>query len=563
MPPYLLTKAQKAELRRQYIANVELINQYLPEDNQIRVDLAWFNSRINDPTEQRFYLKSRAINEKLNKKIEIGQQLANKYAHLRDKNRNYTYDRGVMFDLLPVNPGVDRRVDKYNEAIMKEYLTNPEAYAQRRIEKMMNFNPEELQQIRQYGLPDEKNFLLDYYEQNEEIIDDALRFQGTLEANKKELIPELKENFKAIGGNYEMLSIASTTARLAKHEGFFTFPPLTDEQLDILDNGPFGNEHFELSNKMANFKREIDTFNNQLEEYHNAMDALDRRDVNISLESKGALNKFVGTITRMENNPNEKISPLTVYSGNIAGQGENFQLIKLDKQTCDKMEKPFAKDYVKETGYKHLEVPESLKWANDTRNTFRRDFVYAYAKRERVEIGKVDTAKIGTLAEAIKGDWKERLLNTTSSQYKAFIKAMYAYDNPNSRHYNDSRYVYEKANKYLIHKGVRSLEDVLNLPHPGNKRARLCWEVMDSYEKNIEPTTLRFERGTNNTYAPEVAPLRSPVFLNQVVQEEWEKDGYLEKAPNLNKQKANVKLDDEDVELFSDLVNEIKEPGMK
>ena len=51
MPPYLLTKAQKAELRRQYIANVELINEYLPEDNQIRVDLAWFNSRINDPTE--------------------------------------------------------------------------------------------------------------------------------------------------------------------------------------------------------------------------------------------------------------------------------------------------------------------------------------------------------------------------------------------------------------------------------------------------------------------------------------------------------------------------------
>lgn len=185
MPPYLLTKAQKAELRRQYIANVELINEYLPEDNQIRVDLAWFNSRINDPTEQRFYLKSRALNEKLNKKIEIGQRLATKYAHLRDRNRNYTYDRGVMFDLLPVDPGVDRRVDKYNEAIMKEYLTNPEAYAQRRIEKMMNFNPEELQQIRQYGLPDEKNFLLDYYEQNEEIIDDALRFQGTLEANKK------------------------------------------------------------------------------------------------------------------------------------------------------------------------------------------------------------------------------------------------------------------------------------------------------------------------------------------------------------------------------------------
>lgn len=563
MPPYLLTKAQKAELKRQYLANVELINEYLPEDNQIRPDLAWFNSRINDPTEQRFYLKSRALNEKLNKKIEIGQQLANKFAHLRDRNRNYTYDRGVMFDMLPIDPGVDQRVDKYNEVIMKEYLTNPESYAQRRIEKVMNFNPEEFQQIRQYGLPDEKNFLLDFYEQNEALIDDALRFQGTLEANKKDLIPELKENYKAIGGNYEMLSVASTVARLAKNEGFFTFPPLTDEQLDILDNGPFGNEHFELSNKMVNFKREIDVFNNQLEEYHNAMDALDRRDVNISLESKGALNKFAGTITRMANKPNEKISPLTVYSGNIAGQGENFQLIKFDQQTCDKMEKPFEKDYIKETGYKHLEVPESLKWADDSHDTFRRDFVYAYAKRERVEIGKVDTVKIGTLAEAIKGDWKERLLNTTSSQYKSLIKAMNAYDNPKSRHYNDKRYVYEKANKYLIHKGVRTLQDVLNLPHPGNKRGRLCWEIMDSYEKNLPATTLRFERGTNNTFAPEVAPVKAPVFFNQIQIEDWEKDDYLQKAPQLNKQKVNIKLDDEEAENFNDIVNEIKEPGIK
>lgn len=563
MPPYLLTKAQKAELKRQYLANVELINEYLPEDNKIRVDLAWFNSRINDPTEQRFYLKSRALNEKLNKKIEIGQQLATKYAHLRDRNRHYTYDRGVMFDMLPIDPGVDQRVDKYNEVIMKEYLTNPEAYAQRRIEKVMNFNPEEFQQIRQYGLPDEKNFLLDFYEQNEAIIDDALRFQGTLEDHKNDLIPELKENYKAIGGNYEMLSVASTVARLAKNEGFFTFPPLTDEQLDILDNGRFGNEHTELSNKMVNFKREIDVFNNQLEEYHNAMDALDRRDVNISLESKGALNKFAGTITRMANRPNEKISPLTVYSGNIAGQGDNFQLIKFDQQTCDKMEKPFEKDYIKETGYKHLEVPESLKWADDNRDTFRRDFVYAYSKRERVEIGKVDTVKLGSLAEAIKGDWKERLLNTTSSQYKSLIKAMNAYDNPKSRHYNDKRYVYEKANKYLIHKGVRSLQDVLNLPHPGNKRGRLCWEIMDSYEKNLPATTLRFERGTNNTFAPEVAPAKAPVFFNQIEVEDWEKDDYLQKAPQLNKQKVNIKLDDEEAENFNNIVNEIKEPGIK
>ena len=61
--PYTLTSAEKAELRRKYIANVNRLNQYLPESEKLRVDLKWFNARINDPAEQRFYLKSKRIND--------------------------------------------------------------------------------------------------------------------------------------------------------------------------------------------------------------------------------------------------------------------------------------------------------------------------------------------------------------------------------------------------------------------------------------------------------------------------------------------------------------------
>ena len=86
---------------------------------------------------------------------------------------------------------------------------------------------------------------------------------------------------------------------------------------------------------------------------------------------------------------------------------------------------------------------------------------------------------------------------------------------------------------------------------------------MDSYEKNLPATTLRFERGTNNTFAPKVAPVKAPVFFNKIEVEDWEKDDYLQKAPNLNKQKVNIKLDDEEAENFNNIVNEIKEPGIK
>ena len=552
--PYKLTSQEKADLRRKYIANVERLNRYLPESEKLRVDLKWFNARINDPAEQRFYLKSKRINESVVKREKIADELGKKYKFLEQKGKTYAFSRGVFTDMLEHD--FDPKVKKYNEVMMRDFCNNPDAYAQRRIQNALKLDAGDLQKF--FESPDLKNHLLDFYERNEEIIDDCMNFKRNVGDLKKNncFTPELLEHLEEVGNNLEVVSACASAARLVKGESFFTVPPLSEAQKEALftsdleeDDKKYFDDVKETVNAIASYAILEDEFTKTMKGFQKN---------HIDIEGPGTLSKYSGMIKR-KNGEVVKMSPGLYFTGNPVAKGDEYKIVKLNSDVVKKINKAYSKDYIKETGYKHRDVPESLKWANDTRDTFRKEFVYAYATRERVGIGQVDNCNIGTLAEAIKGNWKESFFGTTSSQYKSFIKAMKSYDNENSRKYHNKRNVYDKANAYLIHKGVKTLEDVLNLPHPANKRARLCWEVMDSYEKSIKPTEGRYERGTDKMYSlePDKGP-RNPLFLNQAEVEDFEIE--YEKSPYKQKE---IKLNKDDVNEFKEIVDSMDEPKIK
>ena len=551
--PYTLTSQEKAELKRKYIANVNKLNEYLPESQKIRVDLKWFNSRINDPAEQRFYIKSKAINESVKKRVQIGEDLGRKFEHLKQKGKLYAFNRGVYTDMLQHD--FDPKVQKYNDVMMKDFYAHPEAYAQRRIQNVLKIDVGDLQKI--YEFTDLKNHLLDFYEKNEEVIEDCMNFKRTITDLKKLncLTPELVEHFETIGDNLELVAAIPSAARLAKNDGFFTLPPLTDDQKEAIFSSNLSEDDAKFFSEVKEMTNAADSYSMLEDEFTKTMKGYEKN--HIDLEGPGALLKYSGTI-KNKNGEVVTMSPSLHFSGNISGSGKDFKIVKLDNDTVKKISKAFSKDYIKESGYKHRTVPESLQWAAGG-DTFRRDFVYSYATRERVEIGKVDTANIGTLAESIKGNWKESFFGTTSSQYKAFIKAMKNYDNENSSKYHNKRNVYDKANAYLIHKGVKSFEDIANLPHPANKRARLCWEVMDSYENSIKPTESRYERGTENMYTlEEDRQKHSQILFNKSELEDFEIE-----ANNIPSKSKKINLDKEDVKEFEEVVNAIDEPKIK
>lgn len=450
----------------------------------------------------------------------------------------------------------DPKVRKFNDLMMQDFYNNPDAYAQRRIQNALKLDVGDLQKI--YESPDLKNHLLDFYERNEEIIEDCMNFKRNVTDLKKNncFTPELLENLEVVGNNLEVVVACPSAARLVKGDTFFTLPPLTEGQKEALFESALGEDDKKFYDEVKGTCNAIDSYALLEDEFIKTMKGFQKN--HIDIEGPGALSKYTGT---MKNKEGEvvTVSPAIHFSGNPSGKGTEFKVIKQNNDVVKKINKAYTKDYIKESKYKHRDVPESLKWANDTVDTFRKEFVYAYATRERVGIGQVDTCNIGTLAENIKGNWKESFFGTTSSQYKAFIKAMKSYDNENSRKYHNKRNVYDKANAYLIHKGVKNFEDIANLPHPANKRARLCWEVMDSYEKSIKPTDGRYERGTQNMHTlEEDKKVRNPLFLNKLEVEEFEIEA--DKAPS---KQIKINLSKEDANEIKEVVDAIEEPNIK
>ena len=535
MPPYKLTSAEKAALRRKYLQNIQTINSYLPQGKKIKADLKWFNSRINDLSEQRFYKKCLELNRNLNKKEAIVNQVGEKVRDAKIKGQKYALERNMHTRMIPSdNPAAQ----KYNEYVMKKYHENPDAFVQEKYQKLAKLNPGDIQKFADN--PDLKNFMLDFYEQNEEIIDDGFQMLKNLGNHYKgEMTPEMQANLKAISGNYEMLTAASDTLKLAQDDGYFTLPPISDELYSDLSDTNLETEHKELMDSISRNYKAVSIYTLSNEEFKRTMRGF--KENNINLDSPGALLKYVATVER--NGVTENISPALHYSGNMMGQGENFEVHELDADTVKKAGKVLKEDYIKETGFKLKEMPEQFK--PDRGDIFRKDFLYHYAIDHKVELGKLDNSGLGEIAESIKGDWKERFFGTTSAEYKEFTKAMKDFERPNSRRYKDQQYLYLTANSYLLHKGVSSYEEAARLEPPGNIRAKLCLDVIASVGRTEDPNPFRTTEEK-----------KQAIFDPKDVEEF--KDTVIKDAPE--KQPINKKLEfvEEDQEELEDILNELK-----
>ena len=480
MPPYRLTSAQKADLRRKYIANVNYLNSILPEDKQIKLDLSAFDKRINDPSEQRFYLKSREIAASVKKREQIAEDLGDKLANHKIKGQKFLLNRGLYTRLLP---GDDPHSKKYNEYVVKYYYKNPEEFAKNRFQKLANFDAGELYKIA--DSKDIKNLLLDYYEKNEEIIDDAFRMSGTLD-KVDELTPELKANFKSITGNFELLAPAMNAARLVEDEGYFTLPPINQDILEALEDNNVMNTNKALYDSIRDKNNNESTFNIAVKEFKSTMTAF--KDFNIDISGPGGLNKYVGEMTDSLGKKSE-ISPALYYSGNPLSEGTNFKFKMLDDNTVNACKKVFTDDFSPNLGTK-LKLPPTAVREDLIAKDFRRDFVFDYCLKNNIPIAQFEKKNIGEIAENIKGNVKEQIFRTTSKEYKDFIKAMKEFDDPNHHNHGDYHSINLAAQCYLVHKNVFTYEDAAKLPYPGNIRAKLCLDTIEIASKYDIPESM-------------------------------------------------------------------------
>ena len=488
MAPYLLTKQEKDELRRKYLANVELINRYLPDRLKINANLKQFNARINDVAEQRFYKKGSEIARSIANKSAKVSAITRTLEDQRIKGKVYGLERGIYTKIVDSD---DPAAAQYNRDVVKNYIEHPEATVQKRFQHLMNFNPGDMAKF--YKSPDLKNYLLDYYEQNSEILDDGFQAYKTLGDYKKQLNPSMKKYLDAVGPNFELMSIATESIKLVANDGYFTYPELSDEAIGALAASDFTSDYQETFASIQRMRTSKDMFQRSKEVFTQQIDKMKENDMKI--DEPGSLSKYVGFIDKGDKT-NIMVSPIANFGGSLFSTGKNFRLAAINKNEVDGIKQVLDKDYISEENYQEVKKPASLLEPSYVRS--RKQIVYDFALATNGKISELDCGNLGDIPASIHGSWKERILRTTSRQYNDLIKAMKNYDKPNSANYHDEGNVYRKANAYLIHKGVTSIEQCATLPPPADKRTMLCFNVMSTLAKNMDPSIERVHPGTNN-----------------------------------------------------------------
>ena len=476
--PYKLTEAEKEAIRNQYRTNIETINSYINRDEyKFKLDMDGLNKKLNDPAFVYHYKKSLETNAMTAKQKEIQTRLDEELKHLKDPNKSelYTMSRFMHNELIPSD---DPAAEAYNREKIRQYYLHPEAVAQRRFQRFLNSNVADLAKIAKSK--DRDNKMVAWASKNHVAANEAYELFGTLSKYPKDMLtPEMEEFLSSIGRNYEVMNDTTEKMVKVKEDDLVLPEKMVNNQEYLLDATDFAVDHPELSQKLSGKNSIAPDPEIKAKGFNVFFDTLEK--AHIDLSKDGILTEYY-----VENaGGNEPKVSLGKWA-NTKLDGKPT-LKRLTPEQVAGFKKIFKVDYTKEEGYKEPDFPESLK--EPSWKAARDELVFKYAVKYDLPIHEVDNGGFSKIAECIKGGMGERLFRTTSHQYNNLIQTLKDFDNENHVNYKNSTPVKMAANDYLIHKGVKTREEAMNLPYPAKDRALLCFDVIDEFQK-AEPASL-------------------------------------------------------------------------
>ena len=492
MPPYVLTEQEKAEFRRKYIENVRRANEYLSEGNKIKLDLNAFDKKINDPKMQRLYKKGLEIHRTRIEKERISNEIFHRLGGANDKTKRYDINRILYSEIIPSE---DPEAMAYNEQKIRAYIEHPEAETVRRYQELLNLDISDVAKFA--DSPDAKNFFLDYYEKNSAALDLANETKHIL-SRRLDKTPALEEHVKHIGANFELLASIQDISAAVKGEEFFTFPDgLNEDQFtELFSSSSYLQDHPEIGNAQKN-KVTNELYTKTLDKDFKNFFAV-CKEKNIDFSNGASLAGIYATDTTT----GQKI-PFTRYANIEAWKKEHPEhetnLVRRDSvldvelnadtlqptilpaEQVNEIKQITTVDRSHEEGYVNAQMPDRFK--KNIVDIAKDDVLYNFALDNKLNLGDVAAKGIYGLADSFKGNWKERMFNTTSHQYKIFKENLKNFENPKNASYNHPKPVVDSANVYLAHKGVTTEEEARRLPPPGDQRALLCLSVVKTFKE--------------------------------------------------------------------------------
>lgn len=479
--PYILTKEEKAELKRQYIENMNALNAQMPEnrpDLKLKVDVAAFEKKINDPKQAWFYKKALEIKAREVKKKEIQDRLGNELAHLKDPNKPYELNRVMHTDLIPSD---DPEAEAYNRQIITLYFKHPEAMLQKRFQDVLKADFSDCMKMAK--CKDLENLMVVYSELNPTLAEDSCSMVAALEDERfrRNMTPEMRQYYRSVCRNFENIIDASNGLKKV-NKGYFTVPKsLTQEQDFAIEGGDLSETHPELHRLLLENTAHNQGGDDLVKQFRNYFTKIDQ--IGVDMKQPGALTKYVF----YPPNGNEPVSLSTWINNDREG---NPRLQQLPPETVNGIQKMFTVDYTKDPDFKWPEVP--AKFRAPSWKAARDRILFKYAMETDTPIHELDNNGLSTIAKNIRGKFfGERMFGTTSHEYKNLIQTMEDFENEKHVAYHNSAPIKIAANQYLAHKGVNSREEAERLSYPEKDRCLLCYDLIDTFQKAEAPEANR------------------------------------------------------------------------
>lgn len=432
--PLQLTKVEKNNIINRHKELVDKLNTYLPDEFKIKYN-SDLETILDDEKNVKYYKTVTALDERRKKQRTIYKEYIKNNPIPQEKN---PLPRTLWFGLKTENTNMAK---EYNKKYLDEVRSNPEKIFYQRYKKVLEFNPKML-----LNIIDDKQKLVEFYYNNQELCDDAFVFYSSMGNPNVKIEPALKEASPCMVKIVESLAYPMIVAKADIDAGAFVFPKLTQEQAAIIiDANP------NLMDKESPLRTSFS-------------EVLDPSGVN---------------------NIKNTFKTITDYGFKLEpGIAVKYQALKHDPKTNRDFEINL------EDGIKNLKndgnicvrerQPEEIEEIMKINNAHEKAYLSIWQKNFSNNYDR-DPFNFEEIKNANRGGFFERTFKTTSPEYRLFIQTFKEFNDPESSNYLNKDLLKKTAEDYFDYKIEQGIS-FSKLDDTSKGRLRLVSTVIKTIE---------------------------------------------------------------------------------
>jgi len=407
---YLLKDNEKKIILNKHKAVVDEFNKYLPDEFKVKYDESLIQ-KLEDKNEVKYYKTLEKIKTHLNRQKEIYTKLKNEKPINEEKN---VLPRTIWYGFKTENT---TEANEYNKKFYNEYLDKPEKVFYQRYKKVLEFDPQKLLDV-----IDDKQKLAEFYLNNQELCEDAFVFAASMGAPENKLSPELKSSYMGMVKLIETLSYPLSYTKTMIECDELVMPKLSSEQVAILINAnPDYMKEESPYRRIFSHKLDVGAKDKIKESFKTVLDHQYKL-------GKGFFVRYQALSHDEKTNTETEIS---LVDG-IKKLNEKGDLCVRERQ------------------------PEEIKKIMKINDAYEKEYSRVWQKHLSANYNK-EVYNFERIKNANKGGIFERIFNTTSVEYKRFIKALEEYNDPRSDNFLNKENLKEKSIAYFDYKTEKGI----------------------------------------------------------------------------------------------------------